>query len=369
MPALDGLRGIAILMVIPHNTNMYPTEHHWAWPFALQAHTGWIGVQLFFALSGFLITDRLLAGRGAPGYYAHFFARRMLRIFPLYFMTLAFFLVLLPHLTSLRPDILASYRHQIWLWTFLSNWTVPSGKSVYWFTHFWSLAVEEQFYLVWPFVIAWVAGTRRVAWLCAGIATAALVIRCIMVARGAVPDMVYMYTVSRMDALACGALVACALRAGGAEAFLRAYSARIATAALFMLVGDALITHFYDQPNRVLMTIGYTILAVAMALLVAVAAQQPAPGKAPALNRWLSMPALRSVGKYSYAMYVFHLPFSLLLQDRMLEPLKPVGPLYPLLYSVLIALISYAAAVLSYHALEKHFLGLKRHFPAIQAAA
>lgn len=361
-PALDGLRGLAILLVIPHNTNMYPTEHHWLWPFALLAHCGWVGVQLFFALSGYLITDQLLATRGGPHYYANFFARRILRIFPLYFLTLAFFLILLPHLTTLRSDILQTYDNQVWLWLFLSNWAAPSGKSVYWFSHFWSLAVEEQFYLVWPFVIAWLANDRRVTWFCMGICGVALLTRCIMMANGAVPDMVYMYTLSRMDALACGALVACMLRGDETADRIRRHGARIAGTALILILGDALITHFYDQSNRVMMSIGYTILAVAMAMLVAVAAQKPSLATELSLNRWLSMPALRSVGQYSFAMYVFHLPITLSLQDRLLPVLKPIGTLYPLLYSILITLFCYVAAVLSYHVLERHFLRLKRHF-------
>ena len=80
--ALDGLRGLAILLVIPHNADAF---HGTLWPAAILAHLGWIGVQLFFVLSGFLITGNLLDSRNAPNYYRSFFARRVLRIFPLYY--------------------------------------------------------------------------------------------------------------------------------------------------------------------------------------------------------------------------------------------------------------------------------------------
>ena len=88
IPALDGLRGVAILLVIPHNADIFSNSAPWLWPIALLAHAGWIGVQLFFVLSGFLITRNLLASRGAPHYFRTFYARRALRIFPLYFLTL-----------------------------------------------------------------------------------------------------------------------------------------------------------------------------------------------------------------------------------------------------------------------------------------
>jgi peptidoglycan/LPS O-acetylase OafA/YrhL len=86
LPALDGLRAIAILLVIPHNVYVFERTGGWLAPFAWLANAGWIGVQLFFVLSGFLITRNLLDSRGASNYYSAFFGRRILRIFPLYFL-------------------------------------------------------------------------------------------------------------------------------------------------------------------------------------------------------------------------------------------------------------------------------------------
>ena len=148
IPALDGLRAIAILLVIPHNVYIFETTRGWLAPFAWISNAGWIGVQLFFVLSGFLITRNLLSSRGAPNYYSAFFGRRILRIFPLYYLVLTFFLLVLPEVVNLSAAIRSSYANQPWLWLFLSNWAQPFGKEVYWFPHFWSLAVEEQFYLL-----------------------------------------------------------------------------------------------------------------------------------------------------------------------------------------------------------------------------
>ena len=118
IPALDGLRGVAILLVIPHNADIFSNSAAWLWPMALLAHAGWVGVQLFFVLSGFLITRNLLASRGDSNYLRSFYARRALRIFPLYFLTLFVGLVLLPQLVTYTPEALASHQHQPWLWTF-----------------------------------------------------------------------------------------------------------------------------------------------------------------------------------------------------------------------------------------------------------
>ena len=107
LPALDGLRALAILLVIPHNSDNFGEHPGIFLPFAILAHAGWIGVQLFFVLSGFLITRNLMALRSTKNYFAVFFGRRVLRIFPLYFGTLIVGLLLLPQLveTMVRADL------------------------------------------------------------------------------------------------------------------------------------------------------------------------------------------------------------------------------------------------------------------------
>src|SRR5205814_3960566 len=97
LPTLDGLRAIAILLVVPHNLDLIATFDG-AQLVVAALHRGWIGVQLFFVLSGFLITGILLDARDAPDYYRSFFVRRALRIFPLYYATLLVLFVLLPAL-------------------------------------------------------------------------------------------------------------------------------------------------------------------------------------------------------------------------------------------------------------------------------
>src|SRR5437868_4964541 len=159
MPALDGLRGIAIVLVLMHQFDLITSPH--AIDVAFDA--GWIGVQLFFVLSGFLITGGLLDTRDQHGYFRGFFVRRVLRIFPLYYAALVATLI--------------AGNTSIWLWTYLSNFRPHPALP-----HFWSLAVEEQFYLVWPFVV-WLAGRRGVIAVGGVMVIAAIVARVVIRAK------------------------------------------------------------------------------------------------------------------------------------------------------------------------------------------
>src|SRR5208282_2068106 len=96
IPQLDAVRGLAVLLVLMHNTDIYPSLH-----LGLIADNGWMGVDLFFVLSGFLITGILLDTKGSQGYFKTFYARRCLRIWPLYYAALLFMFVIVP---SLRPS-------------------------------------------------------------------------------------------------------------------------------------------------------------------------------------------------------------------------------------------------------------------------
>ena len=363
IPALDGLRAIAILLVIPHNVYLFDTIRGWLVPFAWISAAGWVGVQLFFVLSGFLITRNLLDSRGSPNYYSAFFGRRVLRIFPLYFLVLIFFLLLLPHLVNLPPGIRGSYANQVWLWLFLSNWAQPFGKEVSWFPHFWSLAVEEQFYFVWPLVIATLA-TRRLIPLCVTIIVVALIIRVVMLEAGATPEMIYMFTVCRMDALACGALAAVLVTSAPRVLdFFREHPDWLLGAALIALAAGAVFTDSYFAYHPGTLTWGDTLLAVCMTAVLLVMAAGARGRIAGWLNTLLSVAPLRSVGKVSYAMYIFHPPIAnALIHPYLLPLLKRLGPGFPVWYALATVVCSYLAAWVSWHLLEKHFLRAKRFF-------
>jgi peptidoglycan/LPS O-acetylase OafA/YrhL len=360
-PALDGLRGLAILLVILHNADVFSSPvSGLLWPAALLAHAGWVGVQLFFVLSGFLITGNLLDAQQADNYFSSFFARRILRIFPLYYGTLLVALVIVPRLTVQAPEIAATQVHQIWLWTFLVNWAEPFGRAVHGFPHFWSLSVEEQFYLLWPFLIH--RRAPRTIWrLCVIVILAAFLSRSTLLAIGARPEEIYMFTVCRMDALAAGAAAAAAIRIPAAVALLRQYSDKLWATGLLLGLFTAAITDFYSLYGRVTFTIGHTLSSVCFALLV-LGALAPASRINSPYQATLKFAPLRSIGKYSYAMYVFHMLIMLSCGSYILSKLRPLSSFYPLFYPLVIAVLSYVAAFISYHCYEKHFLKLKERF-------
>src|SRR5215470_14002997 len=158
-PQLDVLRGIAVLMVmIIHSNGNVPFLHIQSF-----MHYGFVGVDLFFVLSGFLITGILLRTKEESGYFVNFYARRVLRIWPLYLCLLAFGFILVPFVQpQLRPSV-AEQCHpwQAYLF-FVQNVVVPKSGTFGPLEITWSLCVEEQFYLVWPLIVFF-ASTKTIA--------------------------------------------------------------------------------------------------------------------------------------------------------------------------------------------------------------
>src|SRR3982750_2741943 len=204
LPALDGLRASAVLAVVALHARLL------AW--------GWVGVDLFFTLSGFLITGILLDAKDAGAsswttYAKPFYLRRLLRIVPLAWAFLAILFLVAPALGIVRP---VPFTEQIWYWGFLSNTWLGFRSATAWMAaHFWSLAVEEQFYLVWP----WLVLALPRPWLVRALKTLlvlAIVARIVIVGMHLPPQIGHTYenfTITRMDGLVAGSLVALCARA------------------------------------------------------------------------------------------------------------------------------------------------------------
>ncbi|HEU4732167.1 MAG TPA: acyltransferase [Kofleriaceae bacterium] len=370
IPALDGVRGLAILLVLAHNLSPFEGGERWIDHWAGVASTfGWVGVQLFFVLSGYLISGILLDTRGAPGYYRGFFGRRVLRIFPLYYGFLVVCLIVLPAL-GLAPDRLLEDRdNQIWLWTYLINWAEPLGAGVAAFPHFWSLAVEEQFYLVWPLVVRRTT-PRRLLKVAVAVAIIAFVSRLGLRLAGASSRGPYMFTICRMDALGLGGAVAAVMRIPEYREAAARWRARIMAGAGALFAAGLLATRGYPRTSFLDQTVGYTILAITCAVLVLCAVLDHERGRG-WVGAVLRNPVLRSFGKYSYAIYLFHQPFNQMVGMPWLQALQPrgIGLKAGGAYMVGVTAVSYAFALASYHGFEKHFLALKRYFPAGRPAA
>lgn len=361
-PFLDGLRGLAILLVIPHNINAFNGADSIERIPAIVSHAGWIGVQIFFVLSGFLITHQLLRDRESSNYFSSFYIRRALRIFPLYYSALIVGLFIIPWIAHPSSFQTAPLSQQIWLWAFLSNWTQPFQDSTHLFAHFWSLAIEEQFYLLWPWAVLLCARGNRLMYLCLALAVISLLCRSLTIAMGLSQYVAYMLTVCRMDALATGAAAAWLL----SRMQPRTYSPWMANlmwgVAVLALSVCALITHAFDTSDHITITIGYLVLALVTAAIILVCCASQRSILPAVTRRVLSARPLRAVGRYSYAMYVLHYPLLILAEAPLRSALKIVGLDDAFSFLAIFVGLTYLLGLASYQLVERHFLALKVHF-------
>ena len=366
-PALDGVRGIAILTVFLYDCLHVPSGGVLNFALRKASVAGWTGVDLFFVLSGFLITGILIDSRGQPGYLSSFFARRSLRIFPLYFLALWATFIAVPVLADFwspaRPVALQVNelaRDQFWFWTYLQNWRFAyqgHWPHVNYLSHFWSLAVEEQFYLVWPFVVGFVS-TRtlaKVCWACIGLA---LALRVGLWMGGAHTIGLYVTTVTRMDSLCLGAVFAMGLRSPVWYPRLTRWAWPVMSLLAIVIVGVDAVWPLLKTEQVGSQTIGHTLLGLMFGCCVfSAAAVSPQHWFARVLSqRWLTLP-----GQFSYAMYVIHRPiYKLVLKlDWSVLP-ESVQPLTIFAATLLATL---CASALSWKFFEKPFLSLKAFFP------
>lgn len=364
LPTLDGLRAAAILLVVPHTLNLVVTPDSAATHLlAATLDRGWIGVQLFFVLSGYLITGILMDAGNERNYYSYFYMRRILRIFPLYYATLIVVFLLLPAAGLLPAYVKRDPAVELSYWLYYSNWHGPFYEGHGSMPHLWSLAIEEQFYLLWPLLVH-----RRspltVMRLCLGIAAASLLLRIAMLVAAFPVEAIYRFLISRMDALALGGFVAAGLRAPAVSAWTQEHPRTLLYGGIAAFLIGAAFSRGYYFSDAMTLTMGYTWLAVAFALLVAAGANADRLGT----RGWATVLRSRALGKvarYSYAMYVLCIPLHLLVGQQVLAALglqATNSVIVDLAYISAGTLVTYFAAAASYHLFEIHFLRLKDRF-------
>ena len=381
LPLLDGVRGLAVALVVFNHlgTALHePFTHRADWLFAKLSGSAWLGVDLFFVLSGFLITGILADARGKQHYFRNFYMRRSLRIFPLYYAFLVLVFLVIPATGAVlaEPYEVSS---QGWYWLYVSNVLFARWDQIPVATgHLWSLAVEEQFYLVWPLVVLLLAPRRLLA-LCAALVAGLFVGRIALSLAGVSWVQMYVLTLTRLDALAIGAFIALAARrpAGLERLAARARPVALVAGALSLLVMfyKPLIALVRRVPvesinwsvlplDPQVQTVRFTLYGLffgAVLVLALVAARQSL------LHRIFAAAPLRTLGKYSYAIYLFHVPLHALadryrLIDRFLPAWNGLQvPRAIAFYCILLAL-STALAWVSWHVYEKHFLKIKDRF-------
>ncbi len=364
VPALDGVRGLAILGVLYCHlfwSNPYPVGSPLIRFFAQARAAGWIGVDLFFVLSGFLITGILYDTLPSLHFFRNFYARRVLRIFPLYYG----FLLLLFLITSLRGE---HWTHAIFGYlTYTENLSLTGQPltDASWvnINHFWSLAIEEQFYLVWPLLVFLLKTRRRIAIAALIGVLVSLGIRTGFVLSGFTvshPYSIYGWTPARLDGLCLGAILAMAIRSRFRQQVI-AWSLPMLLTCCVLL---GIVWHFdpafevLEQP--MFSTWGLTLLAFAFTSLIAVCLK---PGGF--LQQLVSVRVLRFFGRYSYGLYVYHYTIASLIIYRLRPELlgrfgsKAISVIIPGLIATAVSVI---VAWCSYTFYESRFLRLKEHF-------
>lgn len=362
---LDGLRGLAILGVLcAHFLNAWPGTGTLDRAAITGLGLGWAGVDLFFVLSGLLITGILVDTLGARGWWSTFLVRRALRIFPLYYLALALFGLLGPSLGLIDPWTFG--RWGWWYWAYLGNWAFAFQQVIPPLSHFWSLAVEEQFYLAWPLVVLAARG-RRLAWVAGGIFLCGPLLRAwVVYGTGWPVGSAYRVTPGRLDQLALGALLAVLLRDPALRPrLLRAWPwLAAAGAAGFLALG--LANGPFDMHRAPLELWSHTLLGLAFAGLVVAAVAGEGTGVG--LQRLLLRRPLQALGRWSYGVYVFHYFVHLWALGALRATPWGAGLLASragyALYAAAGAGASVALAALSWRLVERRALALKRFFVA-----
>jgi peptidoglycan/LPS O-acetylase OafA/YrhL len=337
IPQLDAVRGVAILLVLVHNLYAFTSP-----PLSYLSVYGWMGVDLFFVLSGFLITGILLDTKPDQAYFRNFYARRCLRIWPLYYSVLLVMFVLVPLLHPQNAAEIFQRSSPWWSYPFfLQNFLVadpsltagPLGVS-------WSLAVEELFYLVWPAFVRFlsVRQLRAAAW---SVVLLSPFLRLFFVSHN---WLIYTNPFCRIDGLMAGALLAILVRKSGFVPARFVFPARLA-----VLLGGPLAIAVELHNDRWL-TFSLDTLAFTGFVYLAMFSGN-AWFKACMTNRFLIF-----TGTISYGLYLLHkLPFDTFKILSFYEA-------YPRLTFWVSLILSYALAFASWKLLEQPFLRLKRFF-------
>ena len=373
VPALDGLRGLAILLVM--GCHFFINEGIF--------RLGWIGVDLFFVLSGFLIASKFIRQPMSIGLVKVFYRNRILRILPLYFAFIFFFIALwylIP--TGRRVLMYIPAVPFFWLRHFflLQNWMYvasPTNGQLYNpLMHLWSIAVEEQFYIFFPLIILLMCKLKRKIMMLIGLIFLIAFLRS--------TDLFYFgllnddhsivnnlrygcNTIYRLDTFLAGILLAYLVR----DFFDYKYLDKIFSGLFFVCLAGYLFMVIYENnllsDNPLIISAGYTLIAgLFMALLYFVIRQRYR-----LVNRIFSSRFLVFSGKISYGLYIFHLPFDFYKNSLLNSSFKFMlswgnEKLIRLFFSCFLIGVVYLVSWVSYTWYESYFLNKKRRYSGMK---
>lgn len=372
---LDGIRGLAILIVFFYHLIVFASglanSHVLRSPLVKLVDIGWIGVDIFFVLSGFLITAILLKTRGETHYFRNFYARRVLRIFPLYYLVAVVVYIFLPFIL-VKGEILAVVQTS---WPFsmlyLQNWLYIPKVSHYFdagtpafLGPTWSLAIEEQFYLIWPTVV-YFFDRRKLFILSVMILVFAFLTRVFLFffARSwvSLEEFIHFSTVTRFDGFCVGALIALAFESEEWKQKISRFGWPILLCSLAGWIGITIATNnnlsvLAKNPYKNIWS--YLLLALGSGALVVLALTQQPQSR---IRIFFRNPILVFWGKYSYAIYILHIPIILILL-KIMRDLGYRGDIAWFVFIVLGCTLTILCSLTTWHLLEKHVLKLKKYF-------
>ena len=358
MPALDGIRGLAALGIFICHYGGGKSSSYASVRFAAEVmQFGWAAVSLFFVLSGFLISGILWESFDKENWWRRFYWRRSLRIFPLYYLAL------------LIAVVSAFWMYgggwplgSVWpLFVYLQNspplfhilMKFPNDMAL---SHFWSLAVEEQFYLIWPFLLVWRRGsnikTRR---MCLLLWVLSLGFRVSTYLLGMRDAWAILFLAGRAGELAMGAYLALAIRDADMKVIVFKYARLVFPASLVAILAVIILTRSTDVRTFPMATFGIAINGVLFASIIALCLQ---PGIVASV---FSMRWLRWLGKISYGIYVYHILLKSLFEWAVFRAFPGLGHNGHLLALAGVAAIgTVMIASLSYYGFEAPIMRLKQ---------
>jgi peptidoglycan/LPS O-acetylase OafA/YrhL len=350
-PWLDGVRGIAITAVFIHHLQHFIYQGR-----PLFLPLGSLGVDIFFVLSGFLITTLLLEEHASKNTInlKNFYIRRALRLLPALFVLLAFtalfallFLPFSEAMTTARLSFIAIF--------YGTNWALAFGERSDLLGHLWSLAVEEQFYVIWPLALMLLLRSglakRRLVLLIVSLIVLVCLYRCLLVSPEVDPLRIYFGSDTRADSLLAGCLVAMLVSWQMVPRTRRTLTALKFAGGFSVLIVAAYIFNISGVPGRTLYQIGFTVFAISVGVFILQVMMTPNSRYKSILQR----PTLVWIGKLSYSLYLWHFfTIGLTLRIPVSNPIR-----------VAIAIpIALGIATSSYYLIEKPFLKLKSRYAA-----
>lgn len=341
---LDGIRAVAALMVMyMHFVVAFKSDSAIYQAIAKYASFGQTGVSIFFVLSGFLITRILMATKGSARFFSDFYIRRALRIFPLYYLFLFLFYFLVPLLQNIP---IAPAGKQFYAWVYLQNFAMTFNWDAVVPSHYWSLAVEEHFYFLWPCLV-YFFNKKGIKIAIAGILIIAFICRLVLINKG---FEVFYFTFTRMDELAMGALLAVWELEGKLKGNAKKF---IVGLVLVLLPAIVLWVKVTGQAMVVVQVVKYNLLSLSCFCLVGyVIALQGTSW----VSRILTSRFFQFSGKISYGLYVYH-PLCFFLIQSYFKPTIPVPVFFMISFG-----ITYLVAAVSFYLFEAKFIALKKYF-------